>query len=490
MSRALTVLALLAIAAITLSPVWIVAFPPLLDYPNHLASNYVLSHLHDASLPFHNWYGAKWGLYPYLAMEAALHLLQWILPIELAGRVLLSLALLALPLATWFFLRQINPGENSVALWALVATHNIFFLLAYLNFYISISVCFLALGIWLKWLARPRPLLWIAGVCAFTALYFSHLVAFALAGIGATSYCLIALVWRGSETRATSIRNLLLTWAMFLPGALCYLYSARVIEKQRAGFVFLGFADKLDGLRGVMHGYSERLDWWTLALFAAWFVLVWIRNRDFQWNLRWLAVAVVLFALYWAMPWAYGDGSDLDVRVLPILFGVLLATVRPGRRGWWLAPLVLALFFLRVGNVAENYRAYQPELKGLAGSFNATPDNVRVLPIIQADPDTDGLHHPFAHFWSYGVIRRHWFSPYLFELRGLNPLRVVYQTYTLDGFWDLDYKETPDWNAIRDDYDYVWCYNAPQYHAALAKIGELVYSDRKLRLYRIIPAQP
>jgi hypothetical protein len=276
-----------------------------------------------------------------------------------------------------------------------------------------------------------------------------------------------------------------LTWLMFVPGAACYLYSARIMEKQRTGFIFFGFWEKLQNLRGMMHGYSERLDYLTLALFAAYFFLAWVRNREFRWNKPWLVVALVLFALYWAMPWAYGDGADLDLRVVPILFGVMLAAIRPGRRGWWLAPLVLALFLLRVGNIVQNYRAYQPELNGLAASFNVTAENVRVLPIIQADPDTDGLHHPFAHFWAYGVIRRHWFSPYLFELRGLNPLRITHDAYTLDGFWDLDYKETPDWIAIQQDYDYVWCYNAPQFTKGLSTIGELVYSDRKLRLYRI-----
>ena len=162
--------ALLALAALLLAPVWVVSYPPLLDYPNHLASSYVLAHLHDPALPFHAWYGAKWGLYPYLAMEVTLRILQSFLNIELAGRLYLSLALLALPAATWFFLRQANPGENSVALWALVATHNIFFLLSYLNFFVALSFCFLSLGLWLKWLSRPRALLWLSTTAAVTAL--------------------------------------------------------------------------------------------------------------------------------------------------------------------------------------------------------------------------------------------------------------------------------------------------------------------------------
>jgi len=483
---------LIFLAAVVVLPVWCVKYPPLLDYPNHLASSYVLAHLHDPSLPFHEWYAAKWGLYPYLALEVSLRVLQALMNVEVAGRIYLTLALLALPLSMWFFLGQANPGQDAVALWALVATHNIFFLLSYSNFYVSLSFCFLSLGLWLKWLRRPRATFWLATLLSVTALYFSHLVAFAFTGIAVTAYWLAMKLWRGSRDPEVSTRNansplrsLVLTWTLFMPGALFYLVSARVIEKQSAAFFFLSFEDKLDSLRNLMHGYSERLDYITIALFAAWFLLAWIANREFRWSPRWLAVAVVLFGVYWAMPWAYGDGSDLDIRVLPIFFGVMLAVVAPGRRGWLLAPVVLVLFLLRVGNVVENYRAAQPELKGLAASFQVTEYNARVLPIVRADPDSGPLDHPFAHFWSYGVIRKHWFSPYLFELQGLTPLRITHDSYTLDGFWVLTYKETPDWSAMQEDYDYVWSYNCAQYDAGLSSIGSLVYSDRKLRMYRM-----
>ncbi len=473
--QALIAVFIALLAAVAVLPIWAVKFPPLLDYPNHLASSYVLAHLHD-SLPFHSWYAAKWGPYPYVAMDVILRALQLVLPVELAGRVYLTLAALALPAALWFFVRQANPGQDALALWALVGTHNIFFLLGYLNFYVGLGFCFLALGLWAKWNARPSRLSWLLAMLAVTATYFSHLFAYGILGIAVTAYLLFA---------RRPLRSFLLTWAMFVPGACCYLFSARVMEKQNAGAVFLDLSDKIANMRDIVHGYSTSLDVVTLVCLGVYFLCAWYRNSEFRWNWRWIGVGAVLLAAYFAMPWAYGDGSDLDLRFLPVVFGVTLAFARVGRRAWWLAPLVLVLFFARVANVTYNYRSMQPELKGLAGSFERTFPNARVLPIIQADEDSDPLYHAFAHFWAYGVIRRHWFSPYLFELPGLNPLKITQQSYTLDGFWDLNYPETPDWKAIQDDYDYVWSYNAPQFDAGLLRIGTLAYSDGKLRLYRL-----
>ncbi|MGH9681557.1 MAG: hypothetical protein ACRD4Y_16545 [Candidatus Acidiferrales bacterium] len=57
------------------APIWISGFPPLLDYPNHLARSFVLAHLHDPDFAFGNFYRADWGVYPYLGFEASLAVL-------------------------------------------------------------------------------------------------------------------------------------------------------------------------------------------------------------------------------------------------------------------------------------------------------------------------------------------------------------------------------------------------------------------------------
>src|SRR5229473_4925489 len=111
--------ALLILAAALLAPIWIAAFPPLLDYPNHLARAFVLAHLNDPHFAFRQFYRADWGAYPYLGMDASLAVLGRLFPIGTAGRVYLSLCLLALPAAAWFFLRQAQPDAEAASLWSL-----------------------------------------------------------------------------------------------------------------------------------------------------------------------------------------------------------------------------------------------------------------------------------------------------------------------------------------------------------------------------------
>lgn len=91
------------IACALLVPVWLVKYPPLLDYPNHLARTFVLAHLKDPTYHFGAFYSADWGPYPYLGMDVVLVSLQKFLSAETAGKVFLSLCVITVPLSVWWF---------------------------------------------------------------------------------------------------------------------------------------------------------------------------------------------------------------------------------------------------------------------------------------------------------------------------------------------------------------------------------------------------
>jgi len=460
-------------AGLLLAPIWIVAFPPLLDYPNHLARAFVLAHLNDSNFSFQNFYRSDWGAYPYLGMDASLAVLVRIFPIETAGRVFLSLCALALPAAAWFFLRQAQPDAEASWLWSLLIAYNVFFLEGFLNFDLSLAVGFLALGLWLRWFARPGTARWIAALVCFTALYFTHLLGFGIAGLIVAAYLTLS---------RRPVRDWLWSAALALPGLAFYLHSSRV-GLSAGKIVFHGWDDKLDSLGMILHGYWPWLDWISLAALAVWFFAAWWRNPEFRLDRRWIGIAAFLFALFWAIPWMWGEGSDLDIRVLPFLFVAMLAMARVGRRAKILAAISLLLFVARTVSVTRHFQEAQPALAGLARSFDVVPRGALVLPIVEGDEDP--IERPFTHFSAYGVIRRGWFSPYLMDAPGETPMRIIHDSYTPDGFWNLGYDEAPDWQQVQNDYDYVWAYNVSRFSGSLAAIGEQIFASGPLEVYRI-----
>jgi len=251
---------------------------------------------------------------------------------------------------------------------------------------------------------------------------------------------------------------------------------------------FRALDDKLDSLGLSLHGYSPALDWIARGALAAYFLAAAWRNPEFRVNWRWLGVAIFLFGLFWVIPFQWGDSSDLDIRVLPVLFVAILASVRIGRRGRILAAIPLVLFAAWMTSVTRHFTRQQKELAGLARSFDAVPRNALVFPIVEGDQDP--IERPFTHFWAYGVIRRGWYSPYLADIPGQTPMRIIRDLYTSDGFWDLTYDQPPDWAQVQEDYEYVWAYGVSRFSAPLAAIGDRVYSFGALEVYRVRKPPP
>ncbi|HET9400916.1 MAG TPA: hypothetical protein VFO34_08195, partial [Candidatus Acidoferrales bacterium] len=331
----------------------------------------------------------------------------------------------------------------------------------------------LTVGLWLRFLRSKTIGAWILTCVALTLTYFAHIFGWLFAGLIIGVY---------SVTRP-KFREWFLTAGLFVPTALFYFISSRAAQQQ-SGAEFRTAADKFQSFWNIIHGFSPSLDWVSIAAVAALFLIGAIRNRNSHSNWRWIVAALAMLLTYICLPIGYGDGWNIDIRALPVLFILLLATASIGPRARWFVPLALLLFVVRIGNITAHFRAAQPQLDSMAQAFALTPMNARVLPIVEGT-DEDPIAQPYPHFWAYGVVERGWFSPYLFTLPGLLPLQVKIDVYDPDGFWDLSYDAPPDWNQVRDDYDYVWAYDVGKFEAGLDTIGDPVYTSGKLELYKI-----
>lgn len=468
------ILLFITLGIILVTPVWSVRYPLLIDFPNHLASTFVLAHLHDPRFDFSKFYAPNWNLGPYLTMDLILVELQKFLPSMLAARIFLSFCLLVVPPAVWFFLREANPGEERLAFWSLLLCCNMFFFLfGLLELQLGFALCFVVLGFWLRYSRKPHPSLWWLLFGLVTALYFTHIGGFVVAGVVITSYLVLG---------RRPIREVIKSWLLFFPGAVFYSYW----KLHDAGHWTVKFWDmkgKIPDLAAIMLGFSHSLDFFTLLVILGCIFLVCAENRELRWNRRWLGVLAALLALYVLTPGYYGPGEMADRRLLPFVFVVALAGAKLGRRGRYLAPIALLLFVIRTGNVEMNFRSMQPRLEKLAQSFSITPKNVRVFPLVQQPKHARGW---VDMFWSYGVIQRGWFSPYLFHDKGVQPIRIRHETYTLGHRPEfISLANPPNWHKIQSEYDYLWAYGASDYSRQMASIGRIVFESGELRLYQL-----
>ncbi|MGH6629577.1 MAG: hypothetical protein ACREB3_07585, partial [Burkholderiales bacterium] len=300
-SRARWVLLALVIA-ILLSPIWFFRYLPLVDYPDHLARAYILAHLDDPA--YAGFYRAAWGPYPYLAGDLLLVALQKIVPIDIAGRILLSLCVLSVPAASWFFLRRANPENAILAAWSLPLSYNVFFLSGFMNMQLSMALCLVVIALWLGWLQQPRSG-WLGLLLLVNGLYFTHLMGFAVAGVVVGVYSLLV---------ASARREIPRSWAMFVPGALLYLYASAHagLKLQSAGLVLSErFRSPLIALRT----HYLALDVIGVVVVVACVIAALFSNREFRWNRPWLEVSFALYLVSVFLP--SGGLTIINGRIMP-----------------------------------------------------------------------------------------------------------------------------------------------------------------------------
>ncbi|HXE89947.1 MAG TPA: hypothetical protein VNK82_03190 [Terriglobales bacterium] len=468
-------MALLAgLAVLLAAPVWMAPYPPLVDYSNHLARAFILAHPDDPGLA--RYYAADWGLRQYLLLDLALVALQKLVSIDVAGRLLLTLTALVLPPAVWFFLRAASPAHEWLAAWSLLLCHNFFFLTGLVNLQLSLAMCFLTLGVWLRYVERPSAGRWsVLALCA-TLAYCTHVMGFAVAVLAAAWLTLRVRHDRGAVARAA---------AAFLPGLLLLVVSSSGAADSTVQYGSLG-ARPLVPLIAI-EAYSQPLDYATFAVIVAAIFFAWWRNPEFRWNGPWLEICLLLYLLYWLLPTRLWTGTYVYLRLAPFYWVAALAAARVGRRARWLAPLALLLFAVRTAHLARHWVAEQPFLASMARSFEAAPEYARVLPLVGWRGEKKQVLLDYSHFWAYGVIEKRWLVPYLFHDPGVHPLRISAAGYVPEAgaYPPMIYRAPPDWEQVRRDYDYVWAFHVPELDAHLAEIGTLVYQSGELKLYRV-----
>ncbi|HEY1413976.1 MAG TPA: hypothetical protein VGF36_17650, partial [Rhodopila sp.] len=84
-------IAVVGLCVVLTVPLMIVDMPPLLDYPNHLARIFVLASLPNDPV-LSRFYAVHWSVIPNLGLDLVGPWLIHVLPVDVAGRVLIAVA--------------------------------------------------------------------------------------------------------------------------------------------------------------------------------------------------------------------------------------------------------------------------------------------------------------------------------------------------------------------------------------------------------------
>jgi hypothetical protein len=380
-------------------PIWVVEFPPIQDLPQHLAAIRVLHDYTDPSFGFAQFFVTALSKTQYLAYYFAAHLLSYVLGIELANRVFITVAIAALPYALRAALRAFE-RDQLLALFAFPLLWNAHLLLGFVNFIAALALLFwgIALSVWERRAPSLRGKFLLLSVVLVT--FYMHVVPFA--------FLALAVVVLGV---GDGVVQTLRRWAVLAPtlaAALLWMLTSPAGAAVRSAS---GLTKSEPGLRPVFMRWSDALreapNWLTdilpgeldEQLLIAWGALVLgcigagvvgrssaPSSRDerceagralaARWLVRLAPFAPLALLAYFVAPASYSWIWPINAR-FPLLALLFLILVLPEPRGFLRVGLALALGVVSLVSSLEVTKAFRDFQKYEVAEFD---DALAVIP--------------------------------------------------------------------------------------------------------------
>lgn len=408
------------LAAIALYPIYFVAVPPLVDYPNHLARMHILARWEEIPALQQN-YAVHWTLQPNMAMDLIVPQLARFMSIYTAGKVFIAATMMMLVGGT-VALRKVLYGR--VGLWPVLSflllyNHALFW--GFLNYLFAAGLALLAFSGWIA--LRERP-------CLFRAMLFSgaSFVIFVAHLFGLLVYGLLIFGYECWRMRAVAVprgeiaKAWTITTVQFLvPAALFVRWAVSQDAAVKPLNEYGSIATKAVALMSPVHFGLPWIDIPTMIFLALVFALCRSdKSIGFAGPLKLPVLLLALAAI--AMPNYLFGVWGTDLRLPTIIACIAIAGVRIGAQARRTANLVLlaaiAMFAVRTGAISHTWADFDRKFREFRDATALIEVGSKVIAIEDEEDVPDGklpiYGMQFWHLAALAIVERSVFLPTLF----------------------------------------------------------------------------
>jgi len=471
-------------------PVWLYRYPPLWDYPNHLARVYIL-HNYNAIEAFQRVFYVSAVPIPNLAIELFFLVALRFVNIYLASKLFLTFAIVLFFVGCHLLGRALAQGRvNWMTLPCSSLVYNSMFLWGFVNYIVGLGLFLVSLAIWLN-ASRNWTIVSLSIVSTLVSLsYLAHLSAFVFFVVTVVVLSLRDIV----RTRRVGLRTLVGLIPM-LPALLAlHLFAQKGGDIGAGTWPGLrGFAfEKLQAALTVVTSYDYRFDGLVLTVLLGTAFVVWIaKGTRVRVQSPVFLSGVILIILFLLSPRALLTGSSVDGRFVPPAVLLLLLSLRfdtvklLGKLAFVLCVLVM---FTRIIFIGNEWRMIQPMTEANVRMFEHFRHESLVFPIVPFR-EAGGpkiMRAALHNLLSYAVIQRHIIVPNEYAVRSQHPL--VYRPSEFRRSYYEDVREVGDidWTGVFAHYSYVWSCNVPEtLNSYLLEHAELIDRIKPCAVFRI-----
>jgi hypothetical protein len=422
---------------VLLAPLLLVDVPPLLDYPNHLARAVFLAF--GASDPLMSqYYATHWAIIPDLGTDLVWPPLMHVLPIYVAGKVVVGCIVVLPVLGTIAYSRAVFGLRSAWPLGSVLAAYNGTLLLGFLNFVAGAGLALLMAAAWIAWRDRyPWRTVMLASVGA-VALFFCHLMGLAFCVILVSGHE-AAWLWSHRRSGIAMARRVAVGIAVMAGPVL--LYAVSPLSMIATVTAWPSLDDKFRELVMPFANYVLPLDITTLGA-----VVGFLLGCAFMGRCR-VTIAsgvplAVLALLFVVAPNAVKGTYLFDTR-FSVMFGYLLfGSVLPAPLPRWVTitavTVFAALFAVRTAVVYTAWAGHRHDVADLRATIASVPPGARVFVATVSQEEAPGYWQrgPMGRRLSLGLpldghlgalllIERRAYWPFMFDDPSQQPIETL-----------------------------------------------------------------
>lgn len=434
-----------------LYPVVAFAYPPLVDYPNHLARLHIL--LEDGNAVLARYYAVQWRFVPNLALDLFAVACGWMgMGAAAAGK---AFVLLTMVVQTGGVLAVSRALFGRVSPWAVAGVLFVFnyaLHLGMVGFLFASGLALWAFAVHLSLLGKSRAVAFVVEALMAAVLLVAHLYGFAIYGVLVGVHALSQAGW--------NVRELARRAAPFVPALVVFW----ALSPTAGGPTFIKMPDPLLKLIHLAHlslfdGGSVRAA--ALVLVGGFAALFAFKRRTlFAPHMGWVVLAFL--GLYVVLPHVVLSSGNADWRLLtPLALIVCAALAVPlGRKaGLGGLALVVALSAVQAALVYDRWRLAEAHQRHMMAALGELPRGARVFSAVFGGGYADAQSPvPWTHMAALGVVANDHFVPSVFANPTQQPLAYVGEFEPLRQKVRRIVYDDPakvDWDTVKAHFDYI-----------------------------------
>jgi hypothetical protein len=372
--------------AVWVLPLWLISFPPMVDYPQQLAAASILRFYGDPVRALQKTFEIvllrPQGLFEMVTASFAL-----VMPIDVAGKLVVSLCLITIPPCVLLLCRR--TGRPAwYALLALAVTYNTAFYWGFVDNLVAYPL--VLLGVWLADRSFDGTFgvrAW-SGLAALGVLFYAVHLELLLILSGAVGWLALVrrpslrqlAVWLSSMVPGLAVGIGTLAWAHVHAAAVMTGYQQRLAAERTR---FTPLPEKIGRVPGILFGYyTEGTQFLLLAILLAVLLILFFwrlprpagsapgapgtRSGDALYRTRFATLGAWMVLLFLVLP-EFTEGYLVCDRILPLAFMLLVPglPVAVPRQLRLAATLTGGLLLVQLLQTATSFFSFAAESAGL-----------------------------------------------------------------------------------------------------------------------------